>query len=297
MILQSIKYLPKETKQAFLSLISPTALKFTVGTLAVWAGSHLVGVGEELDVLLLGIGYACVGWAAFEGVASIVKSVTLAVDARTEKDLGRAAELFARGLTQLGINTILILLTRKGTRRAAVAEETEVIITRWSIYIDSLDLKFDGSRGALWAKLGELSELDHPGTRAAALAKADRCTTLGEILKHTDFFDRYAAEFGVERNPSNDHITGPIWEMISVRYASLLKGEVTVYTDQLGLHTPIGGKLSAPVLGEELLEIFDRPSVTRVLIKDVTNPSLSLKWNPVDMAKFRGRAPRSGIWH
>lgn len=281
-LLRSIPYLPQETRQEFLNLISPAALKAVAGALVTWAGSQAIAVGEAVDVTLLGTGFALAGWSAFDGIESMSKGVTLGASAGSSEELEVASEHFAHGLAQLGIKTILILLARMRRNGAvAVGEADASVIARWQIYIAGLELRFDGSRAALWSRLGD------KGERAASLARAEGRTTLETVLKDTGFLDRYLAEFGDMRST----VTARIWQLISEKYASQLKGSVTVYTDQLRLR---GGE---PQLGAELLEILDRPLVNGVVFKDVTNPSLSLVWTRADLARARGSAPRSGIWH
>lgn len=45
------------------ALVSPTNLAILGGTLVLWAGSHLFGVGEIVDVLLLAVGAFAIGWS------------------------------------------------------------------------------------------------------------------------------------------------------------------------------------------------------------------------------------------
>jgi hypothetical protein len=44
--------LPGETGAKLASLLEPTALATLVATLLLWAGSHLLGVGEAIDILM-----------------------------------------------------------------------------------------------------------------------------------------------------------------------------------------------------------------------------------------------------
>src|SRR5215203_1519776 len=85
----------------------------------------------------------------------------------------------------------------------AAGEAEATAIARWQIYLENLPLKFDGSRAALWSRLGD------KGERAAALAKADGRITLESVLQRTDFFQRYTAEFGGTQNT----VTGRVWQM------------------------------------------------------------------------------------
>ncbi len=265
MLLRSLKYLPAESRAAFLSLISPSALKMLAAMLALWAVSHAVGIGEAIDIVLLGIGYALVGWQAFEAVATMSRGVGGALGATSSMELDAAAREFARGLTQLGINALLALLTHAGKGRAASAGEAEASVTaRWRIYTDGLEMNFDASKGALWSKLGDAQGIRGTAAlRAKAHAEFDNLATLESVLKNSDFNIRYKAEFG-------GNFRREIWAMVSAKFASRLKGTVTVYTDLEKLNA-VGWEA---ILSDELWELG--PAVTHVVFRDVSNPAKSL---------------------
>jgi hypothetical protein len=278
MLLRSLNYLPAESRAAFLSLISPAALKMLAATLALWAGSHAFGVGEAVDVVLLGIGYALMGWQAFEAVETMLRGIRGAPNAVSPKDLDASAREFARGLSQLGINALLAVLARAGNGRAAAAGEAEAAaVARWRIYIDNLEMNFDGSKSALWSKLGDAQGIRGTAAlRAKAHAKFDNLVTLESVLEKTDFNTRYKAEFGSEFRME-------IWEMVSRKFASRLRGTVTVYTDLEKLNA-VGWKA---VLSEELWELG--PAVTNVVFRDVNYPTKSLMV-PLSHTTSDGRA-------
>ena len=60
---RSKKNFGPEVGQAIDVLLSPINLAILAGTLTLWAGSHLFGVGEVVDVLLLVVGAFTIGWS------------------------------------------------------------------------------------------------------------------------------------------------------------------------------------------------------------------------------------------
>ncbi|MGV7031556.1 hypothetical protein [Methylobacterium symbioticum] len=281
MILRSISYLPKQIQKDLVDFISPTSLSILAGTLTFWAAGHFFGYGEAIDVVLLGVGYALIGYSAIEGVGNLLAGVKGAYLAQDEKQLESAAQTFAQGVSRLGVDAILLFLAKKFSA-SATAEAEANAIARWQSYISGLELQFDGSKAALWARLGD------KGERAASLAKAEGLTTLETVLEKTNFFQRYKIEFGSKHT----EVTNKVWQMISEKFASKLSGRVTVYMDQVKL---MGG--NQPQLGAELLEILDHTKVTSIVFKDVSNPSFSLVWSPADLARYRGQVPPSGRWN
>lgn len=108
----SLPHIPAEAQATVRSLLHPHSLAIVAGTLAVWAGSHAFGVGEIVDVVLLGIGVATFGFAVFEGASELCSFVTGAQNAQSEADLEKAGQHFARAVTLLGISTLQAVLLR-----------------------------------------------------------------------------------------------------------------------------------------------------------------------------------------
>ena len=85
-IRRSLPMLPAETRQQVEAMLSPTSLAIITGTLIVWAGSHLVGVGEIVDIILLVTGFAILGLSVVSGAQELYSFATTAIDARTGAD-------------------------------------------------------------------------------------------------------------------------------------------------------------------------------------------------------------------
>lgn len=116
---RSLPHLPAEMRGAIESVLSPASLAIVAGTLAVWAGSHLFGVGEIVDVVLLCVGAVALGWSVFEGSAELYKFATGALQASTVAELDVAGKHFAQAVLTLGFSTIQAILLR-GQGRAVL---------------------------------------------------------------------------------------------------------------------------------------------------------------------------------
>ncbi|MEA1677283.1 hypothetical protein [Nitrospirillum sp. BR 11163] len=127
MLRRSIPYLPRDMQQAARSLFTLETLYWLAGFLAAWAVGHAAGYGEAIDVVLLGVGYAMVGWSVFGGLNDLGHGVAMAATAKTEHDLDEAAKRTAAGLTVLTINALIALIAKvkpaSGGKRPPVVEE------------------------------------------------------------------------------------------------------------------------------------------------------------------------------
>jgi len=120
---RSIPHLPAEGKAMVESMLDPTMLTLIGGTLLVWIGSHAFGVGEFVDLVLLGAGVVTLGFSAFDGAKALCDFATRAVGARSESDLDQAGQSFARAVLILGVSTVQAILLH-GQARTAIARGT-----------------------------------------------------------------------------------------------------------------------------------------------------------------------------
>jgi hypothetical protein len=123
---RSPQYMPADLGQQFEALLSPTNLAIMVGTLVVWAGSHFFGVGEVADVLLLVVGAFTIGWSIGDVAKDLYAFADTAVHARSDQDLDRAAQAFARAVVQAGITTVIALLLRRSAKQIQASRGTSV---------------------------------------------------------------------------------------------------------------------------------------------------------------------------
>lgn len=116
---RALPRLPAGVRAAVESMLTPGTLAVIAGTLAAWAGAHLFGVGEIVDVILLGVGVLTLGFSVFEGATDLYNFAALALNARSEAELDRAGEHFARAVVVLGISAIQVVLLRGPARTVA----------------------------------------------------------------------------------------------------------------------------------------------------------------------------------
>ena len=116
---RSLPLLPSNARGLIESMLTPGSLAIIAGTLAVWAGSHFFGVGEVVDVILLGVGAIALGFSVFDGASELYDFAVGALEARTDADLEAAGKHFARAVVVLGISTIQAILLRGQGRTVA----------------------------------------------------------------------------------------------------------------------------------------------------------------------------------
>lgn len=126
---RSLPLIPADARAIIESLLKPQTLAIIAATLVVWAGSHFFGVGEIVDIILLGVGVFALGFSVFEGADELLKFAKRAIDARTDQDFSQSGAHFARAVTLLGISTIQALLLR-GQGAAVVARGRPTIYPR-----------------------------------------------------------------------------------------------------------------------------------------------------------------------
>jgi hypothetical protein len=129
---RSLPHLPAQARSIVESMLTPVSLALIAGTLVVWAGSHFVGVGEIVDIILLCVGVVSLGFAVFEGAGALYDFTTCAINARSDADLEQAGQHFARAVTLLGIATVQSVLLR-GQGGAVVARGRPTIRPRPSV--------------------------------------------------------------------------------------------------------------------------------------------------------------------
>jgi hypothetical protein len=140
------------------SLLSPTNLAILGGTLVAWAGSHLFGVGEIVDVLLLVVGAFSIGWSIEEVGQKLYTFADRTINAQSDADLDVAAQAFSRAVVLAGVTTIMALLLRRSVK--------EIQLTRGANVLDAMRPRNPGlpavgsdpAAGKLWSKPGITSD-------------------------------------------------------------------------------------------------------------------------------------------
>ena len=117
---RSLPHLPLEARNIVEGMLRPETMAIVAGTLTVWAGSHFFGVGEIVDIVLLGVGVAALGFAVFEGAGELYEFGTCALGASSSVQLDEAGQHFARAVTLLGISTVQALLCWRARKTAEI---------------------------------------------------------------------------------------------------------------------------------------------------------------------------------
>jgi hypothetical protein len=107
--------LPKlgpEARAQLEALIEPQALAIMATVLAAWVVSHAFGIGEIIDIVVIVLGAAAIGWAVFNGVDHLYEFAKGVYSGRTDGDFELAADHLAKAIGILGIQAVLAILFR-----------------------------------------------------------------------------------------------------------------------------------------------------------------------------------------
>ena len=107
--------LPKlsgEARNALASIITPESLAIIAGVLVAWVVSHAFGVGEIIDLIILGVGAIAIGFSIFSGLDHLYEFASGTYKATSEQDLNIAADHLAKAVAILGITAVLAVLFR-----------------------------------------------------------------------------------------------------------------------------------------------------------------------------------------
>jgi hypothetical protein len=129
---RSKKNVGPEVAVAIDSLLSPVNLAILAGTLTLWAGSHLFGVGEIVDVLLLVVGAFTIGWSIGDVAKDLYTFTERTINARSDADLDAAAQAFSHAIVLAGITVVMALLLRKSAKQVEAARGPNVVCARAS---------------------------------------------------------------------------------------------------------------------------------------------------------------------
>ena len=134
---RTLPKLPADIQDAFAAMLSPTTLAVIVGVLAVWAGSHYVGIGFIVDVVFVVGGVILVGWEIWSAAADFMAFLDLTYNGRTENDLERAASHLSKFIAVVGIEVFLAMLTRGAGKKINVKAANARAVTRTAVAADA----------------------------------------------------------------------------------------------------------------------------------------------------------------
>jgi hypothetical protein len=313
-------YFPEVVRERISSALTLENMAFLCAAIAADIALSGTGVGVVFNVVLGAAVIVFVGTDAIHGCRQLASFYYLAKTARSDQDFAKAGAEFARGVTTLGIDAVIVLLTRRAGRTlrgevegadaetaaagetkasarskaGAVAETVEECRLRWKTYINDWNLRVPPNKGALWSKLFE-PELDgivkskfSDADVAMRLAAQDGRLTLESKLPD-DFWKKYRAEFpDVNGKPVRNDKTKGIWKMLSEKYAAGLEGLVIAYVDSDEVIISID-KGEPPLLTHEVKTIQDQIAknhkITSIIFKDVwtfkSTKELTIRRGPV----------------
>lgn len=115
-IRRSFLRMPGDTAAKLSLLLEPSTLAIVAGTLLLWAGSHLIGVGEAVDILMMVSGLLFIGWDAIQAVKHLIEFARRSVGADTEADLDSAGDHLAQAVAIIGVDVVLAFLTHRSVK-------------------------------------------------------------------------------------------------------------------------------------------------------------------------------------
>lgn len=161
-LLRSERNFGPDVRAAINSLRSPTNLAILAGTLVLWVGSHLFGVGEILDVVLLTVGAFSIGWSIGDVAKDLYTFADLTMNARDERDLDRAAGSFSHAVVLAGITVVMAILLRRSVREISISRGPNVIGAARPRNPGLPAVGPDPEPGRLWSRPGVSSNSNLP---------------------------------------------------------------------------------------------------------------------------------------
>jgi hypothetical protein len=109
---QTLPKLAPEARSQLQALIDPTSLAIIGGVLVAWIVSHAFGIGEIVDIIILIIGIAAIGFAVFNGLDYLYDFASGVYGAKMLQDIEKAADDLAKAIGILGVQAVLAILFR-----------------------------------------------------------------------------------------------------------------------------------------------------------------------------------------
>ena len=113
---RATRKLPPESRDQFAALFSPDNIGIIAGVFAAWGASHLFGVGEAADVILVGVGAFTIGWQSVGIARDLAHFAAISARADTGNQLDSAATHLARAVVTIGVTAFIALVFKAGKR-------------------------------------------------------------------------------------------------------------------------------------------------------------------------------------
>lgn len=226
--------MPEQVRNTVAEFLTPEAMAVIAGAAAVWAGSHLFGFGQAIDIIFGGVALLTMGWDAIKALRGFAKYYELAISANSDQQMDAAANEFATAMVT-AINAIgwgkLGEWLGAGVRSARRLKVVGNVSARWDGLIQSIRFKVPRDHGMLWSSLDEKIN-DTVVKKGADVAKEwarnNNLVTLEMILDKSGFTKLYDQDFGKSWNDT----TKAIWRNVSKRYVQSLEGKVTAFVNR-----------------------------------------------------------------
>jgi hypothetical protein len=122
--------MPSKTRDKLAALLTPDTLATLVAILAVWGAAQFVALGEVVDVVLVGVGIVSLGREAIDVARNFVDFAQRTQSARNAADIQRAAESLTKAMSAVGVDVLVILLTRRAASSATLAVDGVAVAAR-----------------------------------------------------------------------------------------------------------------------------------------------------------------------
>ena len=222
-LLRAGQEMDDDLSREYYDVLVPSALADAATEMVRWIERFAVAQTGPFDSWMFSIAYALSGWSAFEGLKELAKCVVCCWNYNSDSDLDDAAEHLASAVSWLRPWTF-IQLTADSEADTEPVDDFEAAMERWTKYVETLKIDAnDVGRGAVWGSLGVRKH-----AIASTMAQQRGHATLLSALSHTDFMERYLAEFGPRLTT---RLTRRVWDAVGVQYLRQLRGRVTYYTD------------------------------------------------------------------
>lgn len=110
---RAIPKLPIQIQAKVRAMLTPEAIATLTAIAAVWAGSQWIGVGEVVDVVLLGWGLYALGSEGLTAAKDLYDFATIAYRATTDQDIDHAASALASAIAIIGVDGLAVILAHK----------------------------------------------------------------------------------------------------------------------------------------------------------------------------------------
>jgi hypothetical protein len=264
-----LPFMADEVRAKLGPLLSYESMVIVAGSVLALAAANVAGYGAVVTVALGVATVAALGYETIEAFKRLSSFHELAMAAKYEQDFEAAGREFAAFVTIVGVNVLLVLLTRqrplKTPKRPPL--DPELLRAAWRSHIRHVRFKVPRDQGVLWSKVS--------AEQARTLARKRGFTTLEMQLEREGLLQLYNRQFGSfdeVKAARLESVTGEIWLSLSRRWAASLEGRVLAFVDEavLGQHIQAG---KPPLLTEELSTIANimqgNPKISSVQMIDV----------------------------